>query len=76
MDNLMGLDYLISTIQDTEFETDNYLEGIRDNYPKIIDVFFKLPYYVGELDSVDNELGEFHSFCFKSYLQAPYCFVN
>lgn len=68
----MNLEYLIGTVNETEFLTNDYLRGIADNYPQIIDTLFKILYYCGELSSVDTDYGEFQSFCFDSYVQIPY----
>lgn len=70
----MGLEHLYLTEQETEFITSYYLKGITDNYPEIIDVFFKLPHFFGELEPPDSPYGTFQSFCLDSYIQAPYTF--
>lgn len=70
----MNLDYLMDTELVTKVNTDGYLAGIAEHYPDIIDIFLKLQYFVGELDLVDTKFGQFQSFCFDSYIQAPYTF--
>lgn len=74
MGKLMNLDYLMDTELVTKVNTDGYLAGIAEHYPDIIDIFLKLQYFVGELDLVDTKFGQFQSFCFDSYIQAPYTF--
>lgn len=74
MSELFGIKHLIISEKHTANISEQTLKGIFLNYPKIIDVFLKLPYFVGELDSSDTEKGAVQATCQVQYSQSPYTF--
>lgn len=69
-----GLKELIESEIQTKAITRAELSGVANNYPLIIDVFFKLPYCIGKLEPVETPVGGFQAICFEHYVQAPYTF--
>ena len=74
MSELFGLNYLTESEDSTTIATHSRLRGNYEHLPKIIDTLFKLAYFFGEQEDVETEMGQFQSFCFTSYTQAPYSF--
>ncbi len=69
-----GVIHLLNSEDKTAFDTNHTLKGVAANYSDIINVLFKLPYFKGELEIVDTPIGDFQSFCYDSYIQAPHTF--
>lgn len=68
----LGLEYLLKSEEITTTTSREYLRGIHENVPKIIDTIFKLPYYTGEIGDVETPEGSFLSICKITYMQSPY----
>jgi len=74
MSDLFNLNHLTKSETKTKKITQNILEGVYTSFPNIIDVFFKLPYFFGELEHPDTDRGLYQSVCATHYFQAPYTF--
>lgn len=76
MDKLdkLGITYLLQSEEKTLDYTRSLFSGLTEQYPIMVDVLFKLPYYTGELDTIETPMGIFQSHCYRCYLQAPYTF--
>lgn len=66
-------DILDSELQ-TIFFTRSYLRGINDNIPIILDTLIQLMYFAGKKKDINTPEGEYHSYCWHQYVQAPYSF--
>ena len=55
-------------------DTRSRLKGVLDNFPWIIELVFSLPYFRGESKDPETDEGIFESFCYSTYMQAPYTF--
>lgn len=76
MEHLLGLTDILKSEKITAIASQSRLKGIYDNLPRIIDVQFKLPYFVGKLEDAESIWGEFQSYCYIHYVQTPYtCWI-
>ena len=74
MNNLFSFDYLHTSEINAKKKTRDELYGLFEQYPKIIDLFCRLPYFKGELHEVNTPLGGVQNFCYMHFVQAPYTF--
>ena len=74
MSNLFNLSYLIKSENRTRRQTQKILAGVHANFPKIINTFFKLPHFIGELELPESDKGTSQSISATHYFQAPYTF--
>jgi len=72
--NLFNLSYLIKSENRTRRQTQKMLTGVHANFPKIINTFFKLLHFIGELELPESDRGVFQSVSATHYFQAPYTF--
>ena len=74
MSNLMGLAYLLETQEQTRTTTRSVFAGLAQEYPSVVDVFFKLPYFLGNMGDPETPEGGFRSITSNHYQQIPYTF--
>ncbi|MGG1675033.1 hypothetical protein ACIFOT_04685 [Neobacillus sp. NRS-1170] len=74
MNELLGVKHIVKSEETVKEFTRNYLKGIHDNIPKIMDVFFKLGHFFGKTADVETYEGAAQSICKLQYLQSPYSF--
>lgn len=74
MPDLFNLNHLVKSENKTVQFTRNILAGVYTNFPEITNTFFKLPYFIGELEPPESDRGGFQSICTTHYFQAPYTF--
>lgn len=74
MNRLFSFDYLHESEVKAIEHTRNELHGLFEQYPKIINLFCRLPYFKGKLDDVSTPFGNFQNFCYLHFVQAPYTF--
>ncbi|MUK89309.1 hypothetical protein GMD78_13100 [Ornithinibacillus sp. L9] len=76
MNKYLDLEFILNSEIETLRNTNNNLNGVVTNTPKVINTLVKLPYYTGELESVDKTYGAFQGYCKEHYLQSPYTFLS
>lgn len=74
MKRFFGLDDLLLSEQEVVSSTRLGLAGVYEHFPKIIDLLFKLPYFIEKTEDPETEKGGFISYCYIHYAQAPYTF--
>lgn len=67
MDDFLGLKYIAMSENAVKLYTKNYLKGIDDNVPNIIDLIFKLSYFIGETADPESDIGATQSICRIQY---------
>lgn len=71
MPELFGTKAQTITEQETEVRTREYRKTINEELPIMIDILFKLTYFV---EPLDTESINFKSYCYDHYEQIPYTF--
>ena len=74
MKNFMNINYLIQSENKTLSDSHIQVRDIFVNYPVLIDLLLKLPYFSGNLKKPNTNMGKFQLYCLESYIQAPYTF--
>jgi len=71
---LVRLKDVLNGEKQTKLVTNRTLKGIADNIPSALNVLLQLIYFTGPAQDVTTPDGEFHSYCWHQYMQAPYSF--
>lgn len=71
---LLSLEDIIKGEVETYQITHSFLKGIHDNVPRAINVLLQLMYFTGPEKDINTLEGEFHSYVWHQYIQAPYSF--
>jgi|GEM_PF-2709923 len=71
MPELFGMHAQIISEKETEANTREYSKNINEELPLMINVLFKLTYYV---EPLDTERINFKNYCYDHYEQVPYTF--
>lgn len=72
--NLMNINNLYESELDTAIKTTRRLKGVSEYFPRINDIFLKIPYFFGDVDTGSTETSEFQNIAKATYMQLPYTF--
>lgn len=74
MSELLSLPLIVHSEKVTVGATRNLFKGTYRNIPEILDVFFKLSYFIGETEDPETDKGGIQSVNRLQFIQSPYTF--
>ncbi len=69
---LMCTEYLLRSESQTESATSEVFSHTIERLPELLDVLFRLPYFVEHPDDPELVDEGFHTWCWTRYVQSPY----